>query len=206
VLTFEKRRGRPPEDRSLRQREIWDAVAPLIESLGARRLSMRQAATAAHLSVGGLYHYFPDKRSLVLYALRPEAFQRLCSDFVARYEHLKRSDPLAFLEAFVHFGVEEVLFIRPAIKAALELGADDFWTRLDEGINAGLEGFIQTVSLVVPDAHTRDLRALCRSIRRICFAAMLDRSVTPDEVEAEIRAVISGVGVGTHPTLTVASG
>jgi hypothetical protein len=49
--------GRPPEDRLKRQYEIFLAVAPLIERYGAKRLTMRQAARAAHLSLGGLYHY-----------------------------------------------------------------------------------------------------------------------------------------------------
>ncbi|MBK9715090.1 MAG: TetR family transcriptional regulator [Kouleothrix sp.] len=31
----------------------------MIEREGVRRLSMRQAAAAACLSIGGLYHYFP---------------------------------------------------------------------------------------------------------------------------------------------------
>ena len=53
--------GRPPEDRLKRQHEIFLAVAPLIDRYGAKRLTMRQAARAAHLSLGGLYHYFPTK-------------------------------------------------------------------------------------------------------------------------------------------------
>ncbi|MBK9715083.1 MAG: helix-turn-helix transcriptional regulator [Kouleothrix sp.] len=63
------KRGRPPEDRLARQREIYTAVAPLIEREGVRRLSMRQAAAAACLSIGGLYHYFPTKRELVLWTV-----------------------------------------------------------------------------------------------------------------------------------------
>src|SRR5215218_11328364 len=58
--------GRPPEDRLRRQHEIFLAVVPLIERYGAKRLTMRQAARAAHLSLGGLYHYVPTKRDLVL--------------------------------------------------------------------------------------------------------------------------------------------
>ena len=61
--------GRPPEDRIQRQREIWAAVSPLIEKHGARKLTMRKAAAVSFLSLGGLYHYFPEKRSLVLFGL-----------------------------------------------------------------------------------------------------------------------------------------
>ncbi|HVS50553.1 MAG TPA: helix-turn-helix domain-containing protein, partial [Candidatus Dormibacteraeota bacterium] len=59
--------GRPPEDRLQRRREIWAAVGPLIERRGARNLSMRQAAAAVFVSLGGLYFYFPNKRALVLF-------------------------------------------------------------------------------------------------------------------------------------------
>src|SRR4030095_8768277 len=85
--------GRPPEDRLRRQHEIFLAVAPLIERYGARRLTMRQAARAAHLSLGGLYHYFPTKRDFVLHALKPEAVARLCAEFHGRAGNPERTDP-----------------------------------------------------------------------------------------------------------------
>jgi len=85
--------GRPPEDRLKRQHEIFLAVAPLIERYGAKRLTMRQAARAAHLSLGGLYHYFPTKGDLVLHALKPEAVARLCAEFHGRHADLERIDP-----------------------------------------------------------------------------------------------------------------
>src|SRR5436305_196848 len=47
--------GRPPEDRLGRQYEIYQAVTPLLLAVGARRLSMRDAADAACMSIGGLY-------------------------------------------------------------------------------------------------------------------------------------------------------
>jgi AcrR family transcriptional regulator len=114
--------GRPPEDRIQRRGEIWAAVSPLIEKSGARSLTMREAAAASFLSLGGLYHYFPDKRSLVLYGLDQGAHERVCLEFKARYGHLKDSDPHAAAEAFIHFFGDRVSFVRPAIRAALELG------------------------------------------------------------------------------------
>src|SRR2546429_7680029 len=95
--------GRPAEDRVQRRREIWGAVSPLIEKFGARNLTMRQAAAVSFLSLGGLYHYFPDKRSLVLFGLDQEAHERVCMDFQARYGHLQDSNPQSAAEAFVGF-------------------------------------------------------------------------------------------------------
>lgn len=190
--------GRPREDRLLRQREIYRAVAPLILTTGARRLTMREAARAACISVGGLYHYFPDKRSLVLHALQPEAFGRLCADFHAEYGHLERTQPAAYLEAFVDFQVRQVAFVRPALHAALELGADTFWHGMEESIAIGLDGFARTLARVVPAPADRDLRRLGRTLRRTLFAALLDRGMSGDELRDELRALIEGEPVAVR--------
>lgn len=197
--------GRPPEDRVQRRREIWAAVSPLIEKSGARNLTMREAAAASFLSLGGLYHYFPDKRSLVLYGLDQEAHERVCLEFKKQYGHLKDSDPKTAAEAFIHFFGGRVSFVRPAIRAALELGAEDFMSRLEANINLGLEGFAEVLRLALPDADERDLRAVGRSVRRVVLAGLMDRSVTQAEIEEELRAVVAGVPVGRRVAPLVAS-
>jgi AcrR family transcriptional regulator len=128
--------GRPPEDRLGRQHEIFLAVAPLIEGYGAKRLTMRQAARAAHLSLGGLYHYFPTKRDLVLHALKPEAVARLCAEFHGRHADLERTDPGRYVEADVAYMARQCFFLRPAFHAALELDAEVAW----DHIQASIEG------------------------------------------------------------------
>jgi AcrR family transcriptional regulator len=115
--------GRPPEDRLGRQRQIWTTVGPLIEEHGVGSLTMRQAADASFMSLGGLYHYFPNKRALVLFGLDQAALERECADFYAEHGHLKETDPDAAVEAFIQFSVGERAFCRPAVLAALELGA-----------------------------------------------------------------------------------
>jgi AcrR family transcriptional regulator len=199
--------GRPAEDRIERRREIWAAVSPLIEKSGARSLTMRQAAAASFLSLGGLYHYFADKKSLVLYGLDQDAHERVCLEFKEQYGHLKESDPRAAAEAFIHFFGGRVSFVRPAMQAALELGAEDFMSRLDANINMGLDGFIEVLRFALPDADERDLRAVGRSVRRVVLAGLLDRSVTQSEIEEELRAVVAGVPVGRRdaPLLATAS-
>ena len=112
------KKGRPAEDRLARQREIYTAVAPLIEREGARRLSMRQAAAAACLSIGGLYHYFPTKRELVLHGLCREAILRRCEDFHAQFEHLVEADPQQYIKEGIDLIVSHVGFCRPALHAA----------------------------------------------------------------------------------------
>ena len=198
--------GRPPEDRILRRREIWAAVSPLIEKSGARKLTMRQAAAASFLSLGGLYHYFPDKRSLVLFGLDQEAHERVCAEFKERHGHLKDSDPHAAAEAFITFFGGKVSFVRPAVLAALEFGAEDFTARLETNINLGLNGFIEVLQLALPHAEDRDLQAVARSVRRLVLAGLMDRSVTQSEIEEELRAVVSGVPVGRRLAPASSSG
>jgi AcrR family transcriptional regulator len=196
--------GRPPEDRVQRRREIWTAVSPLIEKFGARNLTMRQAAAVSFLSLGGLYHYFSDKRSLVLFGLDQEAHVRVCAEFKERYGHLKDTDPQASAEAFIHFFGGQVSFVRPAVHAALELGAEDFMSRLEENISLGLDSFTETLRLALPDAEDRDLRAVARSVRRLVLAGLMDKSVTQSEIEEELRAVVVGVPVGLRLAPSVA--
>ena len=193
--------GRPREDRVQRRREIWATVGPLIETHGASGLTMREAAAACFLSLGGLYHYFPNKRALVLFGMDQEAHERFCMEFKERFGHLKESDPPAAAEAFVYFFGGKVSFIRPALQAALELGAVEFMARLEAGITMGLEDFTDTLRIALPHADDRELRAVARSVRRLAFAGLLDRTMTQSELEQELRAVLSGVSAGRAPSL-----
>lgn len=193
--------GRPPEDRLLRQREIFEAVAPLILEVGAQELTMRQAAHRASMSVGGLYHYFSSKRDLVLHSLQPEAHDRLCIEFYASYGHLEDSDPDAFLTAFIEFQAHAAAFLRPALHAAIDLGASTVWPTLERAMALGLEDWTRIARRVVPDAGERDLVALCRAVRRTMLGAMLDKTVTLDEVREELRALIVGEPIGLRREL-----
>lgn len=189
--------GRPPEDRAKRRREIWSAVTPLIEERGARNLTMRQAAAAAFMSLGGLYHYFPNKRALVLFGLDPEAIDQVCVDFFARARAAKQIDPEEATENFVH-AVADVTFIkRAALMAALELGTEESLSRLDDHINLGVvEGFIPMLRLATPDASDSAMRTVGKAVRQLSYASALDRSMSREELEQELRALIRGVARG----------
>src|SRR5215213_4440785 len=100
--------GRPAEDQLARQREIYEAVSPLILDIGVRRLSMRMAARAAYLSVGGLYHHFATKRDLVLHGIQPAAVAQYCQDFHGRFGYLIQSDPSSFLDAYLGFVTDAI--------------------------------------------------------------------------------------------------
>lgn len=193
-MTFGKP-GRPPEDRLLRQREIFEAVAPLIETEGARRLSMRDAAHAACLSIGGLYHYFPTKRELVLHGLDPAARRRICADEAERLFELMQRSQLSLVDFFVDTTLRLVAFMRPSVVAALDLGDDTLQQTLDERWTSDVGEMVDGFQLMLPTAPIADLSSLARSIRREMLGALIERDVDLAVVRADLQRLI-GAQVG----------
>jgi AcrR family transcriptional regulator len=195
TMTFGKL-GRPPEDRLACQLEIFEAVAPLLLAVGVRRLSMRQAARAAHLSIGGLYYYFPTKHDLALFAIQPQALARRCQDFNQAFGHLATSDPQAFLDAFCQRFAENLVFGRPSARAALELGVDVFTTGLEAAIQRALGEFVEGLRLAAPQASEERLRLLARSLRRVALTAVLEGTETSQAILDEFRLLVESVRSG----------
>lgn len=190
--------GRPPEDRLARQREIYLAVVPLLSRVGARNLSMREAARAACLSVGGLYHYFPTKRDLVLHGLDWDARNELCKEYRARIADLAGWDLDRYLELYLDNSVTMFAFVRPAVLAALDLGTTAFRAALDEGMLANTGELTETLRALVPELSDADLTALARSIRRVGIGVMFDREFDGAELRAQLRALIAGYTAGAR--------
>jgi AcrR family transcriptional regulator len=186
------KRGRPPEDRLARQREIYSAVTPLILREGARRLSMRRAARAACLSIGGLYHYFPTKRDLVLHGLCLEALYRYCQDFHAQSGHLTHLDPRRYLDEGIEVVVNQIGFCRPAVHAALELGTDSFWEVIEALLSGTALDFEVHLQRMAPGTSEQELHRCGRALRRAICAALLDKGITPDELRDELRMLVDG--------------
>lgn len=186
------KKGRPPEDRLARQREIYQAVAPLVVQHGARRLSMRQAAQVACLSIGGLYHYFPTKRELVLHGLCPEAILRCCQDFHDKFDYLTEVDPLRYIDEGIELVVQHVTFCRPAIGAAVELGTESFWEVIEALLTGTEQAFEINLRQLLLDASEQEVQRCGRAIRRAFCAALLDKSIGPDELRDELHILVNG--------------
>jgi AcrR family transcriptional regulator len=61
-----RQRRRPHQQRSERRiREILDVTARLLERFGPDKLTTNHVAAALDVSVGTLYHYFPNKHSIL---------------------------------------------------------------------------------------------------------------------------------------------
>ena len=190
-MTFGKP-GRPPEDRLARQREIYEAVVPLIYGAGARRLSMRGAARAARMSVGGLYHYFPTKRDLVLHGLREDARARLCREHRSDLGDLSGWSAGRHVEAYLDLSIRMFSFARPSVQAALELCAGELQAVLDSGLSTNVGELVETLRLVDAGVPGEDLEALARGLRRVALGALVDRHADLDETRAQMRALIGG--------------
>ncbi|MDQ4062312.1 MAG: TetR/AcrR family transcriptional regulator [Actinomycetota bacterium] len=188
--------GRPPEDKLARQREIYTAVAPLILEVGPRHLSIRDAARAAHTSVGGLYHYFPTKRDLVLHGLRWDARNRLCREYRERISNLYEWSPEGYVEAYLDLSIRMFAFIRPSVQAALELGAEELQEGLDSGLRANVGELVETLRLVVPGIPEPNLEALARVIRRAILGTLVDRHADLDETREQLRTLIEAYTKG----------
>jgi AcrR family transcriptional regulator len=191
-MTFGKL-GRPPSDRLACQLEIYEAVAPLLQSCGVRRLSMRQAARVAHLSIGGLYYYFPTKHDLALFALQPEVLARRCQDFNKAFGHLATIDPHAFLDAFCQRFAENMVLTRPSVRAALELGVDVFTTGLETALRRSGGEYVEALRMIAPQVREERLQFLARSFRRISLMAVLEGTETSQELLNEFRVLVESV-------------
>jgi len=191
--------GRPPEDGFRRRWEIYLAVAPLLEKVGAKGLTMRQAAAAAHMSVGGVDHYFPTKRDLVLFGLNPESMRDQCEQYHhQRLAPLERTDPHAHLAAFLDGLVLVVSTVRPALVAAVELGAGPALDTIEAAMKVALQEFVRAIRAVRTDLGDAEAQTLDRALRHTMFGAMLDRSVTPSDLRSELRSIVE-MRLPAHP-------
>ena len=113
-------------------------------------------------------------------------------DLITQYGHVKRTDPLRYLEADIDYMARQCFFIRPAFQAALELGTEDAWQHIEAGIDGRLNSCATPLRQVLPGHTDDEIRSLGRSLRRTFFSALIDRTVTPDEMRAELLSLIRG--------------
>lgn len=199
--------GRPPEDRLARQQEIYLAVSPLILEIGARQLSMREAAHAASLSVGGLYHYFPTKRALVLHGLSWEARDYLCRPGRERLAALELASLDGYIDAYVAHSCMMFEFMRSSVRAATDLGIETLQEQLEAALTDGAWEMRESLRRLAPWVPTRRLAELTRATLRLGIFALIERDVPMSEIGNQLRALFTGyVGdapVGVHSRLPI---
>lgn len=88
--------------------------------------------------------------------------------------------------------MRQVRFCRPAIHAALELGAESFWEVIETLLTSTALDFEVHLQQVAPEVSEADLHQCGRAIRRSICAAMLDKSTSPDELHDEFCILVNG--------------
>ncbi|HEU0026013.1 MAG TPA: helix-turn-helix domain-containing protein [Ktedonobacterales bacterium] len=192
------KRGRPPEDRLLRQREVYLAVAPLLIERGVERLSMREAAQAACLSVGGLYHLFASKRELAPHGLNTAALSRFCDDDMATFAQLRWSAPARYLEGMCEHALNLTLFARPSFAAAIQLGLPTLQASIDDALSRMLPETREAFGPYMMDQPAKACDDLCHAYFRVILGAVIDPSVTHDQLRRQLWALVSSYL--PHPT------
>jgi AcrR family transcriptional regulator len=168
---------------------IVEAAARILEEDGASALTTNRIAERAGVSIGSLYQYFPDKRSVIAQLLRRER-AALLDDIRAVSDSC--GDPLAVVGALVDAALRHQ-FARPAMAMELErmeaeLALDDEEIALADAIGAEIADIVRRLDPRADAATARDVVAICRAIVN---TAALAGETDPGRIrERVLRAVI----------------
>ena len=99
--------------------------------------------------------------------------------------------------ATIAVAVQQISFCRPAIHAALELGTDSFWEVIDTLLTSTALEFEVSLRRLFPEVSDQDVTLWGRGWRRSICAALLDKSITPDELRDELRLLVDGYVIRT---------
>jgi AcrR family transcriptional regulator len=161
TVSFEKL-GRPAKDPAEERLRIYTAALPVIREKGARA-SMTALAEAAHMSVGGLYHYFNSKRSLLLHGINPEAISLACHTFHQAVAEAESVDKV--VSAYIDKTVLMFRLIQPSAMAAVEMGIDEIRGPLQACTRQDADGLIEALESVTDELTEESLVELATTIR-----------------------------------------
>tara|TARA_Y100000815_G_C13346072_1_gene502107 strand:+ start:1777 stop:2382 length:606 start_codon:yes stop_codon:yes gene_type:complete len=171
------------------QEAIVEAAARILEADGASALTTNRIAERAGVSIGSLYQYFPDKRSVIAQLLRRER-AALLDDVRAASDG--GGDPFAAVGALVDAALRHQ-FARPAMAMELErvetgLAMDNEEIALAAAIETAIGNILRRLDPQADAATARDVVAICRAIVN---TAALAGETDPTRIrERVLRAVI----------------
>lgn len=186
-----RKRGRPPENRVARRLEIFLAVAPALAEQGSR-MTMKEAARRANVSVGTLYYYFGAKRALLLYGLDPEPATILCRSFAARYRRYRISDARRYREALLNFLVATLEAMRASVDAAIRLGPEVVRDRINRVVREPIPAFIQIIRDGLPPSIGDSSGSVERIVRTVLAAGLLEPELDARRLRRELRHILGG--------------
>jgi hypothetical protein len=121
-----------------------------------------------------------------------------CEQSHQRLAPLLRTDPHAHLATFLDDLAWVVSAVRPALVAAVELGAGPALDTIEAAMKVALQEFVRAIRAVRTDMGDAEAQTLDRALRHTMFGAMLDRSVTPSDLRSELRSIVE-VRLPAHP-------
>ena len=197
-MSFEKP-GRPPNNPAEERLRIYAAALSVIRKDGARA-NMNAIAKSAHMSVGGLYHYFDSKHDLLLHGLNPEALALACDTFHEAMLEAADQGPQAVASVYVDRSIFMFRLIQPAAMAALEMGIAEMKVQLESALHQDADSLIQVLVTVIPDLTEGTRADLAAAIRRTLLALSLDPHATDNDVRRQLTAVLRGFIAAEAPT------
>lgn len=94
-------RNLPAQQRSIeRRQQILEVAAELLERLGANEFTTIRIAEAVGISVGTLYHYFPNKEA-ILHAIGQHWLEQIEAT-LAQIQQASWQDTSEYVETFIH--------------------------------------------------------------------------------------------------------
>ena len=153
---------------------------------------MRQAARAASLSIGGLYYYFPTKRELLLHGLCPAALLRYCEEFYEEFDALTEMDPRRYLEEGIQVVAKQAQFCRACHPGGAGAGRRCVMEVVETLLASTTLDFEVHLQQAAPAVGEEELHKCGRAIRRAIFAALLDKSMGPEELQDELSILVDG--------------
>ena len=163
---------------------ICEATIQVLLSHGAERLTTTRVADRAGVSVGTLYQYYPNKRSL-LYAVMEEHLDRVATAVESACEQA-RNQPLAemikqVVEVFVDTKMDRADISVALYKVAADIGGPELVKRVGQRMRKAVEAMLHSAPDIksAPDAFAIDtmLAAMSGTMR-----SMLEARPSPTTV------------------------
>ncbi len=174
-------------DHDARRAAILDACFELFARRGIGAVTMRQIATAAGLSTGAIYHYFPDKESIARSLFHRVAEQQVAEAVASLGEGAPPAQKLAALLEFV--GRRE-----QRLRGILHIALDHHRHHPDDrDVLAGALGTYRAAiaeQLALPEAGREAV------ILSLLIGALVQRTLDPQgfELEQHLAALVGLLG------------
>lgn len=178
-----------------RTRQILDTTGRLLEEVGLNDLTTILIAKELGVSVGSLYHYFPNKHA-ILYAMG----EQWLASMIAALEEMELQDLAGMsLEEFIGELIEQLLAVYREQRGLLPL-VQAMWgipelheldERHDELIIAHLTGMFQRLGFACPP---NEMNRLARATLETCHALFLvivnQRGVRSQRTQADLQQML----------------